>query len=93
MTRVKEVATVIWNIFIGRILKSLKIIPAIPGKDKVALIHGFDKNMNKDSKGPKVTRNDYFQLVIQEVPAFCDFWFQRVIMKCGDHEFRGLFLV
>ena len=30
--------------------------------------------------------------VIQEVPAFRDFWFQRVIMKCGDHEFRGLFL-
>ena len=31
--------------------------------------------------------------LIQEVPAFCDFWFQTVIMKCGDHEFRGLFLV
>ena len=30
---------------------------------------------------------------LQEVPAFRDFWFQRVIMKCGDHEFRGLFLV
>ena len=30
---------------------------------------------------------------IQEVPAFCDFWFQRVIMKCGDQEFWGLFLV
>ena len=28
---------------------------------------------------------------IQEVPAFRNFWFQRVIMKCGDHEFRGLF--
>ena len=25
---------------------------------------------------------------IQEVPAFRDFWFQGVIMKCGDHEFR-----
>ena len=25
---------------------------------------------------------------IQEV--FRDFWFQRVIMKCGDHEFSGL---
>ena len=32
-------------------------------------------------------------MAIQEVPAFRDFWFQRVIMKCGDHEFRGLFLV
>ena len=28
---------------------------------------------------------------LQEVPAFHDFWFQRVIMKCGDHEFLGLF--
>ena len=27
------------------------------------------------------------------VPAFRDFWVQRVIMKCGDHEFRGLFIV
>ena len=24
---------------------------------------------------------------LQEVPAFCDFWFQSVIMKCEDHEF------
>ena len=31
--------------------------------------------------------------VIQEVPACRDFWYQRVIMKCGNHEFRGLFLV
>ena len=30
---------------------------------------------------------------VQEVPAFRDFWFQMVIMKCGDHEFRGLFLI
>ena len=30
---------------------------------------------------------------LQKVLAFCDFWFQRVIMKCGDHEFRGLVLV
>ena len=29
----------------------------------------------------------------QEVPTFRDFWFQSAIMKCGDHEFRGLFLV
>ena len=28
--------------------------------------------------------------MIQVVPAFCDFWFHRVIMKCGDHGFRGL---
>ena len=27
------------------------------------------------------------------VPAFHDFWFQMVIMKYGDHEFRGPFLV
>ena len=26
-------------------------------------------------------------LHIQEVPTFRDFWFQKVIMKCGDHEF------
>jgi hypothetical protein len=33
-----------------------------------------------------------FQIIyIQEVPAFRDFWFQGLIMKCGDHEFRGLF--
>ena len=25
--------------------------------------------------------------VLQKVPEFRDFWFQRVIMKCGDHEF------
>ena len=31
--------------------------------------------------------------LIQEVPAFRDFWFRMAIMKCGDHEFRGLFLV
>ena len=30
--------------------------------------------------------------MIQEVTTFRDFWFQRRIMKCGDHEFRGLFL-
>ena len=37
----------------------------------------------------------FFELTfeLQEVPAFRDFWFQMVIMKCGDHEFRGLFLV
>ena len=29
------------------------------------------------------------KIPIQEVPAFRDFWFQRVIMKCGDYEFRG----
>ena len=29
---------------------------------------------------------------IQEVPAFRDFWFQRVIMKCRVHEFLGLLL-
>ena len=29
----------------------------------------------------------------QEVPTFCDFWFQRVIMKCRDYEFQGLVLV
>ena len=34
------------------------------------LIHGFDKNMNKDSKGPKVTRNDYFQLVMKVALTF-----------------------
>ena len=27
---------------------------------------------------------------IQEVPTFRDFWFQRLIMKCGDHEFCEL---
>ena len=31
--------------------------------------------------------------IIQGVLAFCDFWFQSGIMKCGDHEFRGPFLV
>ena len=25
---------------------------------------------------------------IQEVPSFRDFWFQKVIMKCEDHEFQ-----
>ena len=30
---------------------------------------------------------------LQKVLAFRDFWFQRVIMKCGDHEFRGMRLV
>ena len=30
---------------------------------------------------------------VQEVPVFCDSWFQKVIMKCRDHEFQGLFLV
>ena len=33
-----------------------------------------------------------WQIILQEVPAFCDFWFQRVIMKCRDGEFLGLFL-
>ena len=31
--------------------------------------------------------------LIQEVPAFRDFWYQMVILKCGDHELQGLFLV
>ena len=31
--------------------------------------------------------------VVKGVLTFCDFWFQTVIMKCEDHEFRGLFLV
>ena len=31
--------------------------------------------------------------IIQGVLTFRDFWFQRVFMKCEDHEFRGLFLV
>ena len=30
---------------------------------------------------------------IQEIPTFRNFWFQRVIMKCVDCEFRGLSLV
>ena len=30
---------------------------------------------------------------VQGVPAFRDFWVQRIIMKCGDHEFGGLFIV
>ena len=30
---------------------------------------------------------------IQEVPAFHDFGFQRVIKKCGDHKFLRLFFV
>ena len=34
----------------------------------------------------------FFWSYIQGVPAFPDFWSQRVIMKCGDHEFWGLFL-
>ena len=29
--------------------------------------------------------------LVQEVPTFCDFWFQRVIMNCKDHEVRGTF--
>ena len=33
------------------------------------------------------------RIVIQEVPTFHEFWFQRVIMKCRDHEFWGLFLL
>ena len=33
------------------------------------------------------------KLQIQEVPTFRDFWYRMVILKCGDHEFRGLFLV
>ena len=49
-----------------------------------------------------VTRESYLVRWFMEflfsntgVPAFRDFWFQWpwVIMKCGDHEFRGLFLV
>ena len=39
----------------------------------------------------KQAKND--KLKVQGVPAFHDFWVQRVIMKCGDHEFRGLFIV
>ena len=35
----------------------------------------------------------FWKSQVQEVPAFRDFWFQRVIKKCGDHEFWGLFLV
>ena len=27
---------------------------------------------------------------VHEVPPFRDFRFQRVILKCGDHEFPGL---
>ena len=34
-----------------------------------------------------------FEVIVQEVPVFCDFWFQMVILKCEDHEFPGLFLV
>ena len=30
---------------------------------------------------------------LQEIPAFRDLWFQRVIMECGDHDFQGLYLV
>ena len=30
-------------------------------------------------------------IYVQEVPVFCDFWYQMVILKCGDHEFWGLF--
>ena len=26
-------------------------------------------------------------LVLQEVPAFCDFWYQKGITKFGDHKF------
>ena len=40
---------------------------------------------------PSNSGNDIFAST--GVPAFRDFWFQKVIMKCGDHEFRGLFLV
>ena len=33
----------------------------------------------------------YLSTLTNFYPAFRDFWFQRV--KCGDHAFRGLFLV
>ena len=29
----------------------------------------------------------FSQLIIQEVPAFRDFWYQKGITKFGDHEF------
>ena len=32
-------------------------------------------------------------IYIQEIPAFRDFWCQRLIMKFRDHKFWGLFLV
>ena len=40
---------------------------------------------------PTITYAMFFML--QEVPTFRDFWYQRLIMKFGDHEFRGPFLV
>ena len=44
-------------------------------------------------EGAEVILFHFMTLTIQEVPAFRDFGFQSVIMKCEDHELRGLFLV
>ena len=28
--------------------------------------------------------------LVREVPAFCDYWSQKVIMKCEDYETEGI---
>ena len=33
------------------------------------------------------------EIKVQEEHPFCDFWFQCILMKYGDHEYWGLFLV
>ena len=38
-------------------------------------------------------KREIYMILVQEVPALREFWFQRVIMKWRDHKFRGLYLV
>ena len=47
---------------------------------RVAL--GMKKNSEKFNHQLSI-KND----VVQEVPAFCDFWYQKGIRKFGDYEF------
>ena len=57
------------------------------------------KSFRIDLKSSRISNKYKFEIFsshilgVQEVPAFRDFCFQRAIMKCGDHEFWGLFLV
>jgi hypothetical protein len=58
-------------------------------------IHSYKRVIKLQNQGQESYQNVDFELknALQEVPAFRDFRFHRVIMKCRDHEFQGLFLV